>query len=288
MNVKNAVCGVMLALLASVIALPMVKRQTDGRDIIPGSQKPSPAPTPNPKSAADTIEFVRIPAGEFMMGSDNRDVNGQIPALYELLHESPVHLVRISRSFELGKYEVTQSQWEAVMGNNPSHFKGANLPVENVSWEDVEQFIQKMNKRNDGYTYRLPTESEWEYAARAGSKGKYSFGDDETRLSEYAWYGETLVGKTHPVGQKKPNDWGLYDMYGNVWEWVQDWMDWYSAYPTGPVTDPSGPPGPIYYKMQRGGSWGAPAQYCRSASRHAVRPENRGNVIGFRLARTTK
>jgi formylglycine-generating enzyme required for sulfatase activity len=162
------------------------------------------------------MEFVLIQAWTFQMGSNNGEPN-----------EKPVHMVRISRPFYLGKYEVTQAQWEAVMGNNPSQFKGdPNSPVENVSWDDVQEFIKRLkrlNTRESGVKYRLPREAEWEYAAQAGTTTAYSFGNDPSQLGEYAWYGENANGETHPVGQKKPNPWGLYDMHGNVWEWVQDW-----------------------------------------------------------------
>jgi formylglycine-generating enzyme required for sulfatase activity len=157
------------------------------------------------------MDFVLIPAGKFMMGSDTGDND-----------EKPVHEVRISKPFYLGKYEVTQGQWQAVLGNNPSNFKGdANLPVGNVSWEDVQEFIRKLNAKEGGTKYRLPTEAEWEYAARAGTTTAYSYGNDVSQLKEYAWYAENAGGKTHPVGQKEPNAWGLHDKHGNVWEWVQ-------------------------------------------------------------------
>jgi len=177
------------------------------------------------------------------------------------------------------------------MENNPSYFKGDNLPVENVSWEDVQQFIQKMNGRNDGYTYRLPTEAEWEYAARAGSNGKYSFGDDENRLSEYAWVFGNSGNTTHPAGQKKPNTWGLYDMHGNVWEWAQDWYegnydcDYSRDSPS--TTDPRGLRSGLD-RVIRGGGLSGTAANCRSAFRHYFSPGLRFNSIGFRLLRTAR
>src|SRR5262249_4981511 len=139
------------------------------------------------------------------------------------------------KSFEMGKYEVTQEQWQAVMSNNPSHFKGANLPVDTVSWNDAQEYIKRLNAQNDGYTYRLPTEAEWEYACRAGRMGDYT-----ESLDEMAWYERNSANETHPVGQKKANGWGLYDMQGNVSEWCQDWFaeDYYSHSPS---IDPTGP-----------------------------------------------
>jgi formylglycine-generating enzyme required for sulfatase activity len=177
------------------------------------------------------MKFVLIPAGEFTMGSpeneQGRDSN------------EPQHKVKITKPFYMQTTEVTQAQWKAVMGNNPSYFKGNDLPVETVSWDDAQEFIKKLSAK-EGVKYRLPTEAEWEYACRAGSTTKFYFGEDESKLDEYAWYHNNSDGKTHPVGQKKPNAWGLYDMHGNVWEWCQDW---YGAdyYKNSPAEDPQGP-----------------------------------------------
>ncbi len=174
------------------------------------------------------MEFVLIPPGSFQMGcsSESEDCASD---------EKPRHEVEISQAFLLGKYEVTQAQWEAVMGNNPSWFEGAKYPVENVSWNDVQEFIAKLLEK-EGVQYRLPTEAEWEYAARAGSRTAYCFGDDKNQLRNYAWYDRE--DGMHPVGKKMPNAWGLYDMHGNVWEWVQDW---YGGYSDGFERDPEGP-----------------------------------------------
>jgi formylglycine-generating enzyme required for sulfatase activity len=221
------------------------------------------------------IEFVLVPAGKFMMGSDKGADD-----------EKPVHEAHLSMPFYLGKYEVTQGQWQAVMGNNPSRFKGdANLPVEHVTWEDVQAFIRKLNARESGTKYRLPTEAEWEYAARAGTTTDYSFGDDPRLLGEYAWYAENAEHKTHPVGQKKANVWGLHDMHGNVWEWVQDWYS--KPYPSGTVTDPQGPAaGSI--RVYRGGSWITHARNCRVSYRNDQGPGGRVVYIGFRLLWTAE
>ena len=155
------------------------------------------------------------------------------------------------------------------MGNNPSRFTGnSNRPVESVSWDDVQAFIEKLNAKEGGAMYRLPTEAEWEYAARAGSITAYSFGDDAKQLGEYAWYGDNSKGETHPVGQLKPNAWGLYDMHGNVWEWVQDW---YGKYAAEAVMDPQGPSAGSA-RVGRGGGWSAGARFCRSAYRSSPPP----------------
>jgi formylglycine-generating enzyme required for sulfatase activity len=223
------------------------------------------------------MEFVLIPAGTFRMGSD--DGNSE---------EKPCHEVEISRPFYLGRYKVTQAQWQAVMEkglpgwNNPSCFKGANLPVECVTWYETQEFILRLNREEGHNRYRLPTEAEWEYACRAGSTGRYCFGDDENLLEDYAWYAGNSRGETHPVGRKRPNAWGLYDMHGNVWEWVQDWYD-ENAYDGGFVRDPQGPSAGET-RVLRGGSWGSGARRCRSASRSSDRPGSRYGYSGFRLA----
>jgi formylglycine-generating enzyme required for sulfatase activity len=215
------------------------------------------------------MEFILIPAGSFMMGSEKKCDND----------ERPLHRVTISKPFYLGKYAVTQEQWEAVMGNNPSKFKGRNYPVEMVSWDGTQEFIQRLNQQEGHKRYRLPTEAEWEYAARAGTTTKYSFGDDVWQLGQYAWYKGNSDDATHPVGQKKPNPWGLYDIHGNLWEWVQDW---YGAYPRTAVTDPRGPArarGCI--RVLRGGSWYDAAFYCRSACRYFEVPDLQHHVSSF-------
>jgi formylglycine-generating enzyme required for sulfatase activity len=201
--------------------------------------------------------------------------------------EKPVHEVTISQPFYLSKYEVTQGQWEKIMGNNPSRFTGEpTRPVEQVSWEDVQQFIKKLNKqeKEKGVTYRLPTEAEWEYAARAGATTAYSFGDDPAQLDAYAWCRNNSEGTTHSVGQKQQNRRGLYDMHGNVWEWVQDW---YGTYPAVAVTDPQGPDTDSY-RVIRGGGWYGAAGDCRSANRYYAGPGDRDDYLGFRLLRTVR
>ncbi len=236
------------------------------------------------------MEFVRIETGTFQMGS---------PAEAEDHEEDEtLHQVTISQPFYLGKYEVTQAQWRAVMGDNPSFFRhcGDSCPVEGVSWEEVETFIAELNARTGETTYRLPTEAEWEYAARAGTQTTYHFGEAESELCRYAnhadsstglrWRNTTcsdgVAGGPAPVGSYQPNQWGLYDMHGNVWEWV---ADWYGEYPTGPVTDPQGP-ATGNSRVGRGGGWRSTAPSCRVVNRFRYEPSDRNISLGFRLART--
>jgi formylglycine-generating enzyme required for sulfatase activity/predicted Ser/Thr protein kinase len=223
------------------------------------------------------LELVLIPAGEFLMGSPDSD--------NDATHfEKPQHRVRITKPFYLGKCPVTQEQWDAVMGSNTSSFKGPKNPVETVSSDDCQQFLGKLNAKSaaGGGKFQLPTEAQWEYACRAGSKTKYCFGDDTSKLGEYAWYEANSGGKTHPVGEKKPNAWGLYDMHGNVWEWCQDWFD-VGYYAKSPVDDPTGAAGGSS-RVGRGGCWGYPAERCRSAHRDGGLPGFRHSYLGLRVA----
>jgi len=187
--------------------------------------------------------------------------------------------VTISQPFYLGVYEVTQKQWHAVMGDNPSKFKGSHNPMDQVSWYDAQVFIRKLNEKEGHDRYRLPTEAEWEHAARAGTKTEYFFGNNEKKWGQYAWLDKNSGGKSHPVGQKKPNPWGLYDIYGNVSEWVHDW---HAKHPYYGVTDPKGPSSGLYREV-RGGSWYRGAFGCRSAHRDYYSPGNTSDSIGFRL-----
>jgi formylglycine-generating enzyme required for sulfatase activity len=221
------------------------------------------------------MEFIQIPAGSFTMGADKNSEEADND-------ETPQHRVTLSKSFYLGKYEVTQAQWEVVMGDNPSKFKGRSNPVEMVSWNDVQLFIERLNAKEGTKKYRLPTEAEWEYAARAGTTSVWSFGNDAASMGQYAWFKDNSGGKTHPVGQKQPNPWGLYDMHGNVWEWVQDWHSG-KYYAQSPASDPKGPSSGGY-PVQRGGGWSNAAMYLRSADRSSSSPGNRDDGDGFRLA----
>ncbi len=219
------------------------------------------------------IEFVYIRGGEFMMGSPDSDSDANID-------EKPRHKVYVD-SFWIGKYEVTQSQYEAIMGENPSYFKGANRPVERVSWNYAIKFCRRFSEKY-GVKVRLPYEAEWEYAARAGTITRYYWGDEID--GAYCWYSDNSERQTHPVGQKKPNAWGLYDMLGNVWEWCMDGYD-ENYYNNSPYRNPHGLDSGSY-RVNRGGSWNGFSYYLRCAYRGFGNPSDRYNDIGFRLVRT--
>jgi formylglycine-generating enzyme required for sulfatase activity len=212
------------------------------------------------------MEFVLIPAGTYSMGAQDARQWRQ---------------VTISQPFYLGKYPVTQAQWMTIMGTNPSRFPGEDHPVESISWDDVQVFIRMLNAREGGGKYRLPTEAEWEYAARAGATTAYCFGSDARLLDAYAWYAANARGTTHPVGQRQPNAWGLYDMHGNVWEWVQDW---YGTYPEAPARDPQGP-ATGSHRLRRGGGWHSDAHECGAAYRSTIKAGDCYSTLGFRLLR---
>ena len=220
----------------------------------------------------EKIELVRIQPGEFLMGSPENEKDRHHD-------EGPQHRVRISKPFYMGKYEVTQGQWQAVMGSNPSSIQDPKNPVDGISWDDCQGFLAKLNAKMKGRHFRLPTEAEWEYACRAGSANGYCFGDAEPELRDYAWYGDNSDMKPHLVGQKKPNVWGLYDMHGNVWEWCQDW---HGTYAEPAQTDPTGSASGSY-RVLRGGVCYYNASYCRSAYRYINYPFARYSYRGVRL-----
>ena len=255
--------------------------------------EPEPEPTPRPEPETTTspppppdatlevpeehtndigMQFKLIPAGEFMMGSPADDPDSSS-------NETPQHRVQITKPFYLGAYEVTQEQYEKVMGKNPSNFKGPANPVEQVSWEDATEFCRKLSEMDDKNAYRLPTEAEWEYACRAGTSTRYNCGDELDLAC--AWFEDNSDDKTHPVGEKRPNGWGLYDMHGNVWEWCSDWhgSDYYRHSPAADPTGPSTGSG----RMLRGGSWRLSPRSCRSAGRGRSWPVYRDNDLGFRV-----
>jgi len=238
-----------------------------------------------------SIDLAHLPKGTFFMGSDAKEAFD---------NEKPVHEVAITRDFYLGTYPVTQAVWLAVMGGeNPSYFKGMNRPVERVSWLDImegdpdqegsEGFLQKLNREFPvtdpelrGYQFRLPTEAEWEYAARAGQPCTYA---GSNKLKEVGWYTHNSHGETKPVGLKKPNAWGLYDMSGNIYEWCQDWFKagyYKDCFRKGTVEDPHGPDsGP--YRVFRGGGFVNTARFCRVSNRFDNLPPFRYPYVGFRL-----
>ncbi|MDY9926773.1 formylglycine-generating enzyme family protein [Methanosarcina sp.] len=230
------------------------------------------------------MEFVLIPSGEFDMGSPSREKRRK-------LWESPVHRVTIKKPFYMGRYPVTQEQWSKVVGINPSYFRGEKHPVEAVSWEEAQVFIRKLNALENNSeknsVYRLPTEAEWEYVARAGTSTSSFFGDDESKLTEYAWFLKNSGLETHPVGLKKPNPWGLYDIYGNVGEWVQD--EYHISYKGAP-SDGRAWENPfsnvsVPVRIRRGGGWNGSAGCCRSAERLFAAQDRRLNSLGFRVVR---
>jgi formylglycine-generating enzyme required for sulfatase activity len=183
----------------------------------------------------------------------------------------------------LGKFEVTQEQWYALMGNLPSKFKGRTLPVEQVSWDDAQEFIKRLNTKS-GQNYRLPSEAEWEYAARAGSPADYSFGDDPKQLSRFAWFAGNTDNTTNPAGEKTANKFGLHDMHGNVWEWMQDC--WSGNYAGAPADGSAWTAGDCSRRVLRGGSWFNDPPLLRSAYRLRNTTASRGNLFGFRVARS--
>ncbi len=255
---------------------------TTDRTVEPPLSPPSPS-TYTEKVKGLSFEMVFVKGGKFTMGctkEQGSDCYG---------NEKPAHEVELS-DYYIGKHPVTQKLWKAVMGSNPSYFKGCDdCPVEQVSWKDAQKFIRKLNELT-GKNYRLPTEAEWEYAARGGEKSKgYKYAGG-TRITDVAWYGGNSGGKTHPVGKKKPNELGIYDMSGNVWEWCHDWYGGSEYYEEcegkGVVRNPIGPvKGSV--RVNRGGSWYGSAGDCRVSGRIGWYPAGRGNVLGFRLARSS-
>jgi len=237
-----------------------------------------------PAKAGDTftnsigIDFLPVAPGEFIMGEATREECDTCNAAAD---ETPRHPVTISKSFLIGRFEVTQKQWLAVMDQNPSKFKGPNRPVENVSWQNVRLFIYALNTREKTDKYRLPTEAEWEYAARAGTNEAYYFGDNPNALGKHAWHVINSGGKTRPVGIKDPNPWGVYDIYGNVFEWCQDWYG-KGYYAKSPSVDPYGPSSGRA-KVRRGGGWSSSPRICRSSDRDSFPPDTPSSNTGFRL-----
>ena len=280
--------------LPPVSRMPALKAEGGGLPVATGPdhakprlpEQPAPSPTPSretiPKSITNSIgmKLVRIEPGEFLMGSPDSD---RYSSEFGDYSDAPQHRVRIKKAFYLAAHEVTEGQYEATMGSNPSHFKGPNdLPVEDVTWLGAVNFCNKLSEKDKrkqfyrisgtdvadvgGNGYRLPLEAEWEYACRAGSTARYPFGDQLTSLPRYAWYHDNSGDTTHEVGARLSNNWGLYDMLGNVWEWCEDKYD-----PKDTKYD---------FRVCRGGGWRHTARYCRSASRGL----QSGYDVGFRVA----
>ncbi len=219
-----------------------------------------------------SIEMVKVEAGTFMMGATSEMENSEV-------YEKPVHQVTLTNDYYIGKYEVTQALWQAVLGSNPSNFKGDNLPIERVTWNDCQEFISKLNSLT-GRKFRLPTEAEWEYAARGGKKSRGFQYSGSSNISDVAWYNGNSGSKTHPVGTKQANELGIYDMTGNVVEWCQDWYGYYSSSsqmnPIGATSES--------YRVDRGGNWYDNAWCCRSSYRSCHAPDDRYSGLGLRLA----
>lgn len=266
------------ALLLTSIAIAVLISNAHENVSEQGAGRPKPTPearSPSGANASSTtrrktapnIQMVLVPAGTFTMGS---------PDGVGRADEHPQHRVTL-QSFYVGKYEVTQSQYRAVMGTNPSYFKGDNFPVEQVSWNDANEFCRRLS-RITGLHYRLPSEAEWEYACRAGTTGDYS-----GSLDLIAWYGKNSSNRTHPVGTRQPNAWGLHDMHGNVWEWVEDW---YGDYPPGgDVSNPTGPRSGSQ-RVFRGGGWNPTrnGDQLEAAFRDSGSPSGSYRDLGFRIA----
>ena len=219
-----------------------------------------------------SFEMVRVEGGTFRMGATSE----QGSDVWD--NEKPVHSVTLS-GYYIGKTEVTQALWKAVMGSNPSKFIGDNLPVEMVSWDDCQEFIRELNALT-GQNFRLPTEAEWEFACRGGNNSRGYKYSGSNNLGSVAWYNGNSGNKTHPVGTKAPNELGIYDMSGNVWEWC---ADWYGDYSSGAQTNPTGPYGGSN-RVYRGGSWNYDVGRCRSSNRDFYYPWIRDIILGLRLA----
>lgn len=238
-----------------------------GRSVLIGGGAAGVSQTPSV-----AIEFVRIQPGTFQMGCSMGDNRCHA-------NEKPVHTVKITKPFDLGRYEVTQAQWRAVMGTDPSRFKGDARPVEQISWTDAQDFITRLNENGNGQRYRLPTEAEWEYAARAGTSDR-----GLANAEQLAWFLDNADHETHPVGQKQPNPWGLYDMQGNVLEWCMDWLENYSS---GAQSDPTGAAEGAK-RVLRGGAFGLDSGILRISQRGGNMPNFRGSNNGFRVVREVR
>ncbi len=271
---------------SAAVAAAVILSLVVGCPVVPIVDDNSPSPLSTPKGETFSLdlgggvmmELVRIPAGSFMMGTDSTDTVWLEPS-------RPVHSVTIGRDFYIGRYEVTQAQWQAVMGDNPSSFGGCDAcPVDMVSWNDAVAFAETLSNIT-GYRIRLPTEAEWEYACRAGTTTEYSFGNDKSDLNDFAWNLGNSGGRTHEVGMKLANPWELYDMHGNVWEWCEDsWHQDYTGAPTDGGSWTTG--GDSTKRVTRGGSW-FNTDNTRSAYRGKDGPDRHFSLFGLRVVAGT-
>ena len=255
-------------------AQPTVAQNTNASTSSPKAKKYADDKVRNNENTmlpAINFDMVQVQGGTFQMGSKDASDDA-----------APVHAVKVN-SFSISKYEVTQAQWKAIMHTNPSYFNHCdNCPVEKVSWNDIQEFIKKLNEAT-GEHYRLPTEAEWEYAARGGNKSANYIYSGSNDINSVAWNALNSNNKTHQVGQKKPNELGLYDMSGNVWEWCADWFD-ANYYKNSSANNPTGPNNGKA-KVLRGGSWAVSSGYCHAAYRGLLTPDFKSNLFGFRLVK---
>lgn len=252
---------------------------------LPGSTAALADTRPGSFRDCDTCpEMMALPAGRLAMGSPEVKTTGLSEEALKYageFEEQPQHPVTI-RAFAIGLYEVTQTEWVAIMGSNPSSRQGDRLPVENVSWEEAQEFARRLSERT-GKPYRLPTEAEWEYAARAGSTQTFPFGDDPSLLPRYAWFRANADAHSHPVGTREPNAFGLYDMLGNVWERTEDC--WRPHYEDAPADGSARTDGDCDLRVVRGGSWVNLPQFLRPAARFRYSTTSRYEFVGLRIAR---
>jgi len=293
-DVLKAIGFTTVGVIATVVGAKLFNPKNNNTSQPTNTNTPQPINTNSPTNSNDletfdlgngvVLEMVKIPAGSFLMGSTDAEIERLIKQYNTdwFKNEAPQHQVNIAQDFYLGKYQVTQAQYQAIMGKNPSSFnKGGNYPVEYVSWNDAVEFCQKLSAKT-GKTFKLPSEAQWEYACRAGSQTRYYYGDDEGKLGDYAWYDQNSNSQTQVVGQKIPNNFGLYDMHGNVWEWCED--NYHENYNNAPNNE-----NPWYnnsetnLRILRGGSWLNFARFCRSASRNWLDSGFILSYIGFRF-----
>ena len=264
-----------LIIFAALSSAQLVSCSSNPVMIVDPEERPPGELTPGPVIG---MEFAYIPPGTFQMGSPTSDS-------VSVNDERPVHTVTFEYTFEILNTEVTQAMWEEVMESNPSFFLGENRPVENVSWDDCQEYLTAMNQLDPSYEYRLPSEAEWEYCCRSGVLDRFYWGDDPVfnGIGDYAWFRANSFGETHPAAEKEPTSWGLFDMSGNVWEWCQDY--WHDDYTRAPSDGSAWLSPSSSYRVGRGGSWGYTAQFCRSANRGIFDTTYRCDYLGLRLVR---